>query len=259
MKENPNSWPDDFFIKNSNYWLYLMNQNWRYAPMQVRRIVKILKEFGINKGKVLELCCGNGRICVYLAKKGFNVTGIDISPQYIKDAETKAKRHKVKVHYICGDVRYLNKFIKEKFDVILSIWTSIGFYTKEADQKIIKMVANLLKRNGIFLVLQTMSREWILNHFCPAIWEEAGKYIILHKPDYDRFHSILSVNWRFYRKKSENLIFETELPVRLKIYSQHELTEMAENAGLKFVKAYDSIYTFQPARPDSNINMVFRK
>ncbi|MEO0105758.1 MAG: hypothetical protein ABIL46_00325 [candidate division WOR-3 bacterium] len=97
-----------------------------------------------------------------------------------------------------------------------------------------------------------------MNHFCPAIWEDVGKYIILQKPEYDHFHSKLNVNWKFYRKESKNLIFEIELPLKLRLYTQHELTEMAENAGRKFVRAYDSISTFEPTYPDININMVFK-
>ncbi|MEO0094854.1 MAG: class I SAM-dependent methyltransferase [candidate division WOR-3 bacterium] len=136
-----------------------MDQNWQYAKAETKQILKIFKEFGIKKGKVLELCCGNGRICVHLAKKGFNVTRIDFSPDYIKDADAKAKEYKVKVHYVCDDIRRLNKIIEEKFDIILSIWTSIGFYTRKVDQKIIKMAANLLKKNGLFLILRIMSQE----------------------------------------------------------------------------------------------------
>jgi len=252
-------WTKKFFIKEGKYWLYLMNGHWKYAPMQVKQITKILKRFGIKKGKILELACGNGRICTNLAKKRFEVSGIVMSPEYINDAKKKVLKKRVKVHYICGDIRYLGKYIKSKFDVILSIATSIGCYSKKTDQKIFKAIASLLKRNGIFLILNTMSREWLSSHFCATEWDDTERYIILHKPDYDRFHSIIRDNWRFYRKEGNNLIFEIELPIRLKIYSQNELTEMAENAGLKLIKAFDSLLTLAPIRPDSNIHMVVIK
>jgi len=252
-------WTKKFFIKEGDRWLFLMNQHWKYAPKQVRQIVTILKGLGIKKGKILELACGNGRICTNLAKRGFVVTGVDISPAYIKDAIIKAKKHKVKVNYLCGDIRYIDRYVHEKFDVILSIFTSIGFYGKKTDERIFKQSAKLLRKKGIFMILNTMSREWLLSHFCPSLYDDAGHYIILHKPEYDKFHSIMHERWLFYRKEGKDFKFEAELPINLKIYSQNELVEMVEKVGLKFVKAYDTLATLEPARHDSRINMVFQK
>ncbi len=246
-------------MKEGKYWFYLMNSFWKYAPSQVRQIFKILKEFGIKNGRVLEIACGNGRICTNLAKRGFDVCGIDINPDYIKDAKDKAMKHKVKVDYRCGDIRFLKKCIKGKFDVVLSIATSIGYYDKITDQKIFKDVAKLLKKKGLFLILNTRSREWLLSHFCARLWDDTEEYVILHQPEYDRFHSVISDNWQFYRKKGKDLKFEIELPMKLKVYSQNELVEMVEKTGLKFIKAYDSLMTLQPVRSDSQINLVFQK
>lgn len=252
-------WTKKFFIEEGNRWLFLMNQHWKYAPRQAKQIIKILKGLGLKKGKILELACGNGRICTNLAKRGFKVTGVDISPAYINDAIIKAKKNKVKVNYICGDIRYINKYIRGKFDVVISIFTAIGYYGKKTDEKIFKQSARLLRKKGIFMILNTMSREWLLSHFCSSLYDDAGRYIILHKPEYDKYHSIMHERWRFYRKDGNDFKFEAELPINLKIYSQCDLVEMAEKAGLKFAKAYDLLNTLELAKPDSRINMVFQK
>ncbi|MEO0184873.1 MAG: hypothetical protein ABIL22_00015 [candidate division WOR-3 bacterium] len=70
---------------------------------------------------------------------------------------------------------------------------------------------------------------------------------------------MLSEKWQFYKKQARNLKFKIALPLRLKIFSQSEVVEMAENAGLKFLKAYDCLHTLAPIRADSSINMVFQK
>ncbi len=253
------NWTYEFFIKGGKYFFPILNERWKYAQVEVKQILKILREFGIKKGKILEIACGNGRICTYLAKSGFEVYGIDFNPDYIKDAQMKAQKRNVKVNFICGDMRNLKDYIKEEFDVIINIFTSIGFYDKKTEQKIFKDVASLLKKNGIFLILDTISREWILNHFCTAIWHETGEYIILEKPLYDSFHSIMNNNWQVYRKEGKDLKLEAILPLELKIYSQNELTEMAEKAGLRLIKAYDTLMNLLPVRNDSRINMVFQK
>ncbi|MEO0205049.1 MAG: class I SAM-dependent methyltransferase [candidate division WOR-3 bacterium] len=89
-------WTKDFFVKESKYWLYLMNQRWQHAKIEAKQIAKILKQFGIQNGKILEIACGNGRICTNLAKQGFDVSGIDLSQDYIDDARIKATKKSLK-------------------------------------------------------------------------------------------------------------------------------------------------------------------
>jgi len=111
-------WTQELFIEKSKLWLEVMNHLWDTGKRDTKNILKMLKEHGVKSGKVLEIGCGNGRICIPLAKKGFDVTGIDISPIYIEDAKKKARKHKVKAKFIIGDMRNLPRiFKKEKFDI----------------------------------------------------------------------------------------------------------------------------------------------
>jgi 2-polyprenyl-3-methyl-5-hydroxy-6-metoxy-1,4-benzoquinol methylase len=246
-------------MKDGKLWLYVMNRAWRYGPQCARQIVKILKKSGVRQGKFLEIACGNGRICTNMAKRGFDVTGIDISPLYIKDAVKRARVRGVKARYVCGDIRRLTKHVKGKFDVVLSIYTSIGYHDRRTDERIFRQAAGLLKKKGLFLILNTMSREWLINHYCTQLYEDAGRYIILHKGNFDRYHSHNSEKWIFFKKAGKDLQYVDELPLRLRIYGVHELVDMAEKAGLKFITAYDLLGTLQPPRADSSAHLVFQK
>jgi 2-polyprenyl-3-methyl-5-hydroxy-6-metoxy-1,4-benzoquinol methylase len=115
-----------------------MNQRWPWTERFVKGITETLKEHGIEGGNVLNLCCGNGRIAIYMAKKGFNVTGIDYSKPCIDDAKRRAEEENVgnRTTFIEGDVRDLIYHLSkrtEKFDVVVSAWTSIGYNTVEDD------------------------------------------------------------------------------------------------------------------------------
>lgn len=254
-------WTEKFFVKDGRLWLYVMNQSWKLAPLAVRGITRILKKNRIRKdGKILEIACGNGRICTGLAKRGFKVTGIDISPLYINDAWEKARKLKVKnINYMCGDIRFLDQHVKGKFDVVISIFTAIGYYDRKTDERIFKKVARLLKPKGLFLVLNTMSRERLLNIYCSYIYDDVGVYVILHNGKFDRAHSYNNESWAFYKKTGKNLKYVDKLDLRLRIYGSNEIVDMAEQAGMEFVEAYDLLSTLQPSRLESGINMVFRK
>jgi hypothetical protein len=150
--------------------------------------------------------------------------------------------------------------VRGKFDAILSIWTSIGYYDKKTDQRLFRMVAQHLRRNGLFLVFNTMSQEYLLNHYCSSMFNETDKYLVLHKDNrFDRYHSINTEKWIFYEKKGADLKYVDQLELKLRIYSLAEIVEMAEAAGLEFVEAYGNVRDLTPARPDSVINIVLRK
>ncbi|OPX18246.1 hypothetical protein BXT86_02255 [candidate division WOR-3 bacterium 4484_100] len=247
------------FVDKAELWLYWMNKKWKNAPRIARQIKKILKRYGISKGRVLELGCGNGRITIYLARQGFEATGVDISQLYIDDARKRADRMKVMAHFIRGDIRRIDRLVHRKFDVVISIWTSLGYYTRQTDEQIFKKVSKLLNKDGLFLVLNTMSREWLLKRFSPAFFEETDRYIKLNRNTFDRLHSVLHNKWMTYRKEGQDLIYEDEIEFDLRIYALCELVEMAEKAGLHLKEAYDSILTLEPAKSDSPANLVFQK
>lgn len=252
-------WTKKFFIDEEKYWHHLMDEGWKRAPAQAGSIVKIMKKYGIKRGRILDLCCGNGRICTNLAKKGFKVTGVDLSPAYIADAKKRARQAGVRPEYICGDVRQIDRYVKGKYDAIINMWTAIGYYDRRTDERLFRNVGRRLRRGGLFLILSTMSREWLLNHYCPAMYDDAGDYMIIHRGKFDRMHSQNFEHWDFYEKRGKDLIYKTELDTDLRIYTHQELVEMAEKAGLKFAVAFDNLLLLDPVRPDSRINMVFQK
>jgi 2-polyprenyl-3-methyl-5-hydroxy-6-metoxy-1,4-benzoquinol methylase len=102
-------WTDKFFVEKPELWKHFLDRGWEYSGIAVRAILKILRKHGITSGKFLELGCGNGRICIPIAKKGYDVTGIDIGPLYIKDAKRRALRTTVQVRFFCGDTRKLGR------------------------------------------------------------------------------------------------------------------------------------------------------
>ncbi|MDH4211140.1 MAG: methyltransferase domain-containing protein [candidate division WOR-3 bacterium] len=253
-------WTEKFFVRKPELWLHFLDRGWQRNKLTVRAIAKILRKHGIARGRLLDIACGNGRICIPMAKKGYSITGIDISSLYIADAKKRAVRSRVKIEFICGDMRKLPRLVRGKFDAVFSVWTSIGYYDKKADEGLFRTVARRMKKGALFLVFNTMSQEYLLQHYCTHMFNETDKYVVLHKDNrFDRYRSENIETWVFYEKTGNDLIYVDELKLKLRIYSLSELVEMADKAGFEFVDAYDSLKDLTPARPDSTINAVFRK
>jgi SAM-dependent methyltransferase len=116
------------------------------ASMFIDNIIKYLNPR--QSAKFLDLGCGKGRHSVYINKKGFCVTGVDLSPENIK----LAKQHenellKFKVH----DMR--EPIINGNFDYILNLFTSFGYFKTIAEnRKVLDSASISLKNKGIMLI-----------------------------------------------------------------------------------------------------------
>lgn len=98
-------WVNKLFIDRSDLFLRLLNQKWPETEELVNGMTKVLDGFGIKSGNLLDLCCGNGRVSIHMAKKGFKTVGVDISMAFPDDAGRKAKEHGVSnlVTFLEGD------------------------------------------------------------------------------------------------------------------------------------------------------------
>lgn len=122
-----------------------------------KRIVTLLfKNIKLYKGsKVLDLACGNGRHSVLFAKRGYNVTGIDLSEFLIKQAKKKLKeeyrKYSCNLRFEIRDMRNINH-VKE-FDLVVNIFSSFGYFkTNNDNEQVIHSVSRSLKPCGYFLL-----------------------------------------------------------------------------------------------------------
>lgn len=102
----------------------------------------------LEKNKViLDLACGKGRHSIYLNSLGFHVIGADLSKnsiEFAKQFETETLK------FVEHDMR--DPF-KSKFDVILNLFTSFGFFEDDAeDIAILHNIKNGLNKNGIAVI-----------------------------------------------------------------------------------------------------------
>ena len=81
---------------------------------------------GLGKGDILDLACGPGRHATALAKKGFRVTGVDLSSLLLQKAKDLARAEGGNVEWLREDMR---RFVRpEAFDLVMSMFTSFGYF-----------------------------------------------------------------------------------------------------------------------------------
>ena len=112
----------------------------------------IEKELQSNKSlKLLDVGCGTGRHAIELTKRGYQVTGIDLSESQLKRAKEKAKADNLHIDFQCQDARNLS--FNGEFDVAIMLCEG-GFSLMETDEmnfEILRNVTKALKRGAKFI------------------------------------------------------------------------------------------------------------
>ncbi|RDC55563.1 class I SAM-dependent methyltransferase [Pedobacter chinensis] len=143
---------------NSPYYHILYQQrNDAEAEFFIDNLTKYLHPKADSK--MLDIACGKGRHSIYLNKKGYDVTGIDLSEQSIKYAK---QFENDKLHFLVHDMRKL--FYINYFDVALNLFTSFGYFDTEKDHvNAIKTFRKSLNANGV-LVIDYFNTEKIIRN-----------------------------------------------------------------------------------------------
>ena len=112
----------------------------------------IEKELLFNKSlKILDVGCGTGRHAIELAKRGYHVTGIDLSESQLERARHKASEHGLVIEFLKHDARNLP--FNHEFDTAIMLCEG-AFPLMETDEMnfdILKNVTQSLRSNGKFI------------------------------------------------------------------------------------------------------------
>lgn len=140
---------------------------------EAQQLIDLLEEtLSLNTcSKILDLGCGRGRHSINLARKGYNVTGIDLSEQAIETAKEKAKNEGLMG--LKFEVRDMRNPLPERFDAIVNLFTTFGYFSDdEENAAVLDSVVDMLKPGGIF-VLDYLNAQKVKSSFEST---DAGKF-----------------------------------------------------------------------------------
>ncbi len=120
---------------------------------------------------ILDLCCGQGRHALELARRGFtHIFGIDRSHYLINRAKSSTKKAGTQVVFREGEARKL-PFATDTFDYVFIAGNSFGYFeSAQDDVKVLREVMRVLKPYGKLLIDIT-DGSYMKNHFQPRSWE----------------------------------------------------------------------------------------
>jgi SAM-dependent methyltransferase len=226
------------------------------APAQADGLRRIFEKHRVREGaRILDLGCGIGRIAINLAKKGYDVVGVDISPLYVRLAERWAAKEQVsdRTTFYRMDARKAPQLLektRKKFDAVVNIGTSMGYYGKIEDQRIFGGLGEVTGPRGI-LVIETVNRDYLVNHFQDHAISNRGGVEWRENRRLDLESSFMRNSWKFYRKSRGSLRIVANIPMSHRVYSLHELIELIDSSQWNYLESYGSLRELAPLTTES--------
>jgi len=252
-------WAKNVFVKNAKLYQLVLEGMWERGEEDAVAISSYLAAEGLKGCRVLDAPCGIGRVAIPLARLGFDVSGIDLSPHLVGVANKKAAQFKVaagRARFFIGDMRDLgSRFEPSSFDAVLNVFTSIGYGPEEDDLRFFRQARAVTRRGGLLLISGLRNRDYIARNPSQNVYEESRKLLVLDTYSFDSARSRERGVWRFYLKQGDQraLKFAGEFPVDIRVYSPHELVPRLEATGWSVKATYESFTTRSPYRADSPV------
>ncbi len=213
---------------------------------------RIIDVLGLPVGaRVLDVPCGQGRHAHLLAETGFDVDGLDYSEHLLAVAAKRGTSSRLR--YTEGDMRKLPGKWAGKFDAVVNLFTSFGFFMDPKDDvKAIREFARVLKPGGT-LVWHGGSRDGVMARFLARDWWETGDgTTVAHERRFDPLSGILTIESLLQRQKNE----PHRRTHRIRLYTASRLAELLNDAGLIVEAAYDGFEQRPLTRRSSEMMLV---
>ena len=224
-----------------SYFAYIYDNFMREIPYLkwLEFIEKILNENNLKPELVLDLACGSGTLTTMLAKKGYDMIGVDLSADMLMVATEKAQESGLSILYLNQDMREFELY--GTVDCCLCLCDSINYITDEEDLlKVFKLVKNYLNPNGLFIfdINTEFKFKNILDDNTFAKTSDNSAYI--WENCYDEKTKINEYLVDFFVEDKETELYERFEEVHYqKAYDISFITESLKNIGFEVLNIYD--------------------
>ena len=253
-------WTEDLFVNHPELFVKALEERVSVAGDEVDVFLKYLSKEGFKPQRILDLNCGIGRHSIELGKRGISVVGTDLSPYYIQIAKKRAKSQHVtdKVHFKVADMRRIGAaLVREKFDGIINLETSFGFYDEKTNADILRQCCSLVRSKGFF-ALEIMNRDWIVGNFQPCGFSRYENLMLLEDRTFDAKTSRARTTWTYLvQKNDKNFVLEKQVTIDNRLWSLHELIDLFEKTGWNFKAVYPGFGIRQGDVPPTELQRLF--
>ena len=193
--------------------------------------------YGIQRGKVCECACGTGSITIPLSLMGYQMTGVDISPDMLFEASQKARKAGAMIPFVKQDMRVLR--LHRMMDAVLCTNDGLN-YLKDSDELadfFLSAINALRPGGGLFMDLSTPYKlENILgNNF---IGDETPDIAYLWQNRYSAAHACVDLSLAIFVRQSDESYIRIGEQQRQYAHGARKLTALLADTGYTDVRVF---------------------
>ena len=223
---------------------------------------KLLDDYDIKEGIIAELGCGTGNITERLTEYGYDMIGIDNSPEMLDIAMQKGAANKSSSLYLCQDMREFELYGTVR--AVISLCDSINYITDKDDLvTIMRLVNNYLDPGGLFIFdFNTLHyyRDVVADN---TIAEDRDDISFIWDNYFDEDTNINELALSLFVKDKESEsddIYKKYSELHLqKAYTLDEIKEAIAASGLEFITAFNAFTSDTPDEDSERIYIIARE
>lgn len=218
----------------------------------------VLQEHGISDGLVLELGCGTGNLAMQFSEAGYDMIGVDASPEMLEIAVDKKVAGGYDILYLLQDMREFELYGTVR--AVVSACDSINYITEPEDLvQVFRLVNNYLDPSGIFVFdfnTDYKYREVLGNR---TIAEDREESSFIWDNYYEEETRINEYELTLFIREEDGRYGKYQETHYQKGYTLEEMKEYLRRAGMEFVAAYDAYTKAPPCGKSERISIVARE
>jgi len=202
-------------------------------------IEEVWRRFSAHPVKtVLDGGCGTGGYAIPLAKRGYQITGIDSSEIMLKRGKTKAIEGKLKLELRIGDIRQFN--LGKKFDSCICMFAVMNYITETED--VLNTLQSIRKhlRSGSLFIFDSWNGLAVLR-ILPSVREQVFedgnlKVTRVAQPELDALNHLCLVHYHLLVNRGNSLVDEIKETHIIRYFFPQEITHYLKDTGFEVLK-----------------------
>ncbi|MBR5960402.1 MAG: class I SAM-dependent methyltransferase [Clostridia bacterium] len=198
---------------------------------------RLLSIYGVRNGKVCECACGTGGLTIPLYRRGFQMTGVDISREMLWEAAQKSRKQGIAMPFVQQDMRALN--LHRPMDAVLATCDGVNYLLTEEDLLSFFRAAHRAIKPGGALIFDVSTPYKLQHVLCSGLMAEDRENITyMWQNTWNERQRTVSLDLVFFVREKDSQYRRIEEHQKQRAWDEKTLKENLWHAGFRAVSIY---------------------
>lgn len=210
---------------------------------------RLLSIYGVREGKICECACGTGGLTIPLFRRGFQVTGADVSQEMLWQAAQKSRKQGASIPFVRQDMRALN--LHRPMDAVLSTCDGVNYLLTEEDLLSFFRAAHRSIRPGGAFLFDVSTPHKLKDILCSGLFGEDREDITyIWQNTWHEKRKTVELDLTFFVRDEDGKYRRIDERQHQRAWDQQTLKETLWHAGFRAVSLYGD-YTMNAASDEN--------